>query len=360
MIVAGVVLAGFTLVPNSRADVEVLFAGGNASQNVLYDRVTNIFGGNVSSVLISPTNATVRTYKGTIPGQTGLGTVTIDFSLLGAVGGFQDTANQSSEVTAYGNSLAPTIAVSSTSPEAVGIDPSPFVQTRTLVVPFVFVKNPSKSPNLANVTNLTQRQAAYLESASGYIPASFFGGTGTNPVYLVARNTAAAVRTEIDLNIYFSGTISTWVTNQSSYASKGGVYASTPIGQPVPDPSADPGQSSGSLVRAQVNAITNSIGTVAVQDVGSLSPLNYEGVPYAVTNVESGSYPIWGFERWAYLKSGQTGTPSPNQLTVINTLLSAVTNATFQASGSVFVGNFVPLGDLQVDRASDGGPIYLP
>ena len=358
ILAAGVVLAGFSLLPNSRADVEVLFGGGNASQNVLYDRVTNVLSGGISSVVISGTNATVRSYKGTISGQPGLGNVTIHFSLLGAVGGFQDLATQTPEVTALTNSLAPTVAVSSTSPEAVAIDPSPFVRTRTLVVPFVFIKNPSKSPALASVTNLTQRQAAYLEGAAGYIPASFFGGTGTNPVYLVARNPAAAVRTEIDLNVYFSGTISSWVTNNSTLQALGGVYATTPIGQPVPDPNG--GQASGSLVRTQVNAITNSIGTVAVQDVSTLTPLNYEGVPYSVANVQNGSYPIWGYERWAYAKTGQSGAPSPNQLTVINALLSAVTNATFQTTSPVFVGNFVPLAGLQVERSSDGGPIFLP
>ena len=83
---SAVALVGFTLVPNVHADVEVLFAGGNASQTVLYDRVTNILTGGISGVWISPTNATVRTYRGTITSQPGLGTVTIDFSLLGAMG----------------------------------------------------------------------------------------------------------------------------------------------------------------------------------------------------------------------------------------------------------------------------------
>jgi hypothetical protein len=242
------------------------------------------------------------------------------------------------------NNLPPTVAVSSTSPEAVAIDPAPFVQTRTLVVPFVFAKNSAKSPTLVGVTNLTQRQAAYLEGAAGFVPSSFFGGTATNVVYLVPRNTAAAVRTEIDLNVYFSGTISAWTTNN--------------LGLPTPDPAG--GQASGSAVRGLLGVITNSIGTVAAQDISTLTPLSYEGIPYSVANVQNGSYPIWGFERWAYLKNGQTGAPSPNQLTVINAFLGTVTNATYQATSPVFVGNFVPLSGLQVDRSSDGGPIFLP
>src|ERR1019366_6384319 len=191
-VATGITLAGLSFTLTSRADVEVLFGGGNASQNVLYDRVTNIFGGGstLTSVLISPTNSTVRTYKGTIPGQSGLGNVTIDFSLLGAIGGLQDLANQNNETKAYTNSLAPTVAVSSSSPDAANVSPSSFgTPYTTLATPYAFVKNAAKSPNLAGVTNLTQRQANYLEGAAGFLPSAFFGGSSTNDaVYLVARN----------------------------------------------------------------------------------------------------------------------------------------------------------------------------
>lgn len=60
MIASGVALASLALNPSLRADTTVLFAGGNASQNVLYDRVTNILTGGISSVIITPTNSTVR------------------------------------------------------------------------------------------------------------------------------------------------------------------------------------------------------------------------------------------------------------------------------------------------------------
>ena len=42
---------------------------------------------------------------------------------------------------------------------------------------------------------------------------------------------------------------------------------------------------------------------------------------------------------------------------VINALLNAVTKAGYQRNKHVFVGNFAPLGGLQVYRNSDGGPI---
>jgi hypothetical protein len=357
-IAASVALGSLLLQPSLRANTDLLIVGGNASQNVLYDRVTNILTGGISSVTISPTNAVVRSYVGTISSAPGLGTVTINFSLLGAVGGLQDLANQVNEVTALGNTtITPTFAVSSTAPEAVGIDPSQFTQTKTLVVPFVFIKNTNKSPALISLTNLTQQQAFYLEGAAGTLPTTFFGGTSSSPLYLVARNTAAAVRTEIDANIYFSGTISTWTTNsQTAYGGLGAPYSTTANGLPVPDPLL--GQSSGSNVRALLGVITNAIGTVAAQDIGTLTPIAYNGVPFSITNVESGSYPIWSYERWVYKKSGQTGSPvGTPQYQVLTNLLAAVTNATFQTTSTVFTNNFARLSLLQVDRSSDGGPI---
>jgi hypothetical protein len=151
------------------------------------------------------------------------------------------------------------------------------------------------------------------------------------------------VRTEIDLNIYNTQTINTYHTNA--------------LGQPVLDVSADPGLNSGGAVTATVLVLTNSIGTVAVQNIKSgTAALAYEGVPYSTTNVINGSYPLWGYENYYYITSG-TGTPSTPQLSVINTFYGLVTNATFQATSPVFVGNFIPNASLQVQRGSDGGQI---
>jgi hypothetical protein len=343
---AGLALAGFAVVSDARAQTSVLFAGGNASQTVLYDRVTNILTGGITSVTISPANSTVRTYVGTIAGQSGLGTVTINFSLLGAGQGLQDLLGQNPEALAIGGSAVPTVAVSSASPEAaIDNDSTILTATKTLVVPYAFIKNSAESPNLANVTNLTQRQVAYLEGAAGTLPSAFFGGASTNDtVYLVPRNKASAVRLEIDANIYFTGTIAAWTTNGTGNP-----------GTPIPDPNG--GQNSGSAVRNVLKALPNAIGTVAAQDISTDTPLAYEGVPYSIANVENGSYPLWFYEQWFWPNSNQQGAPSPNQLIVINGLLGAVTDTNFQANSSVFVGNFAPLNDLQVQRFSDGGPI---
>jgi hypothetical protein len=341
ILAAGLALAALGLASAARGQTIVTFGGGNASQTILYDRVTNILTGGITSVTIAHTNSVVRTYIGNISGATGVNPVTINFSLLGAGQGLNDLASQSPETLATGGSTNLDVAVSSASPIVVGVDPTSFSDgVETLAIPYAFVKNAAKSPDLANVTNLTERQANYLEGASGYLPTAFFGGDSASaPIYLVARNSASAVRLEIDANIHFTGTISTWTTNSS--------------GQPVQDTNSF-GQGSGSAVRALLAALPNSIGTVAASDISTETALAFEGVPYSIANVENGSYPLWFYEKWFF---SATKTLSANQSLVINSLLGSVTNASFQATNSVFTNYFVPLGSLQVSRPSDGGPI---
>jgi hypothetical protein len=200
----------------------------------------------------------------------------------------------------------------------------------------------------AGITNLTQRQAALLESAGATIPTTFFGGNSTNVVYFVGRNKDSAVRTEVDLGIYASG-FQTYTTNGSGQI----VQDTTSVDL---EGNVDPGQTSGSTLATLIKtAITNGIGTVAVQNITSgTTALAYEGVAYSTNNVQNGSYPLWGYEKYYYLPS-----VSANQLTVINLLYQSVTNASFQSSNPTFVNKFIPLSALQVTRSVDGGPISL-
>jgi hypothetical protein len=276
-----------------------------------------------------------------------LGTITIDVSLLGAVQGLQDVG-VNPETLAVGGTQVPTVAVSSTSPGAVAVNGS--VLTRvgpTLVAPYAYVIKSSRSANLVAVTNLTARQAQFLEANAGLFPSAALGGASSNDlVYFVGRNLESAVRTEIDANINFSGTISSFTTNSS--------------GQVIQDPNpTDPGQNSGTAVKALLNVLTNTIGTLAASDIGtSYTPLAYEGVPYSITNVENGTYPLWFYEKYYYQSSGATA-PSANQLVIINALIGAITNSTYQTSSSLFIGNYAPLSGMQWYRnqTSDGGKI---
>jgi len=344
----GLLVAGAAFTPQLHAQLTVVtFSGGNASTSVLWDRFTNQFASPVEITTGVPNrSSTVHSYQGylsSLPGSNP--NVQIDFIQNGAVGGLQDITYGNVETNAQGIATnVPVVVVSSTSPEAVGLSSSPFTEIKTLVAPYAFIKSPvaSLTPGLTLVTNLTQRQALYLEGSAGpNFHSAYIGGTNTtDSIYFVGRNTASAVRTETDANIYFTGTIATYTTNAS--------------GLPILDPAG--GQTGGSQIRVLVNSITNAIGTVAVQDIKTNIALAYEGVPYSVTNVENGNYPLWGYEHWFWLKTG-SGAPSSAQLTVITNLLAGVTNVTFQTSNPLFTGSFVPYSGLNVSRPFDGGPI---
>ena len=349
IVATGVALAGLALIPNLRAQLTVVsVSGGNASSSVLWYQVTNQF--QFVTTVGSTSSSTVRSFQGylsSLPGGSpspGNPNVQIDFILNGAVGGLQDITYLNVETNAQGIATnVPVLVVSSTTPEAVGLSSGIFNEARTLIAPYAFIKNPltNYAPGLVTVSNLTQRQAYYLEGAAGpNFHSAYIGGLFTNDsVYFVGRNTASAVRTETDANIYFTGTLATYTTSG---------------GLPVLDPAG--GQTSGTTVRVLVNSITNAIGTVAYQDVKTNFALSFEGVPYSPANVENGSYALWGYEHWYTQKTGSAA-PSPAQWTVITNLIAGVTNITFQTTSPVFTNSFVPYSALQVQRSFDGGPI---
>lgn len=348
-IVASLTISSLALLPSARANVEVFLVGGSASQNVIYDRATNLFSGGTLTVTGGGSSA-VAQFTGTSanPALAGFGTITLDININnGAIDGLQAVTSQvaNPDDTNYSSGAlspqVPTFVDSATTPEAVGYSSAGLTELPTYVVPLVYIKN-TNSADTAAITNLTQRQAVTLETAT--LGTTYFGGTSTNSVYFVGRNYESSVRTETDLNIYNGGQIHTYYTNS--------------LGQPTLDTSGDPGLTAGGAVANTVLALTNSIGTVAVQNIKKgLGALAYEGVPFSVTNVINGSYPLWGYEHYYYVSTGNTGTPSSAQLAVINAFYQSVTNATFETTSPIFVGNFIPNSALEVKRLADGGQV---
>jgi len=345
LVAVGLTLAGVAFTPNLRAAVEVFIEGGSASSSVLFQAATNILNG--GAVTAVGNNSSVRTFIGTstLPPLNGYGTITLDYNLNGAVIGLQNLIGQHTDTNISGASIIPVVVDSATYPESVGLLSSGLTELPTYVVPLVFIKN-TNSIDTAGITNLTQRQAITLES-SATNPATFFGGTnGPNPIYFIGRNSQAAVRTVTDLVIY----------NSAGFIS----YQTNALGQPVLDTSADPGLQFGGSVANTVGVLTNSIGTVSVQNIiKNTAAIPYEGVPYSVSNVINGSYPLWGYEHYYYI-TANTGHPTQPQLDVINALYNVVTNGAFQTT-SVFTNKFIPNGALRVHRNApvDGGPIFL-
>ena len=96
IIMAGLAFAGLALAPALRANVEVFLVGGSASQNVIYDRATNLFAGGTLSVTGGGSSAIAK-FSGTStnPAVSGYGTITIDINLNnGAIDGLQALVNQ--------------------------------------------------------------------------------------------------------------------------------------------------------------------------------------------------------------------------------------------------------------------------
>jgi hypothetical protein len=335
------------------AQITLVTVGGNASIKLITNRIPTILNG---AVLTTNTNSLIFRFTGNlnVAGPYNGQSVQWDFNLTGGAGAILDIANQTPVPLADGSTGIPTHVITVTAPETIGVDSTPFTEDVTIVAPLVYIKSTLAGNDLAGITNITQRNAAYLESSGGTLPTAYFGGTNTTtPLYFVGRNSSAAVRQVIDANIYFSGTAANWNTNGGS--------PNLPV--PYVDGQGNPsGASSGTEVANLVKAITNSIGTVAAQDINSLPALSYEGVPFSPANVINGSYPLWGYERYIYYTPGTTTlAPSSPQLALIQALEAAVEDPTFQNTSSLFTNKFVSYNavNASVSRSlyGDGGPI---
>jgi hypothetical protein len=342
-----IILAGFSgalLAPALHATtINIVTVGGNASIKLVEDRLTNSVGGLLpgGSITFNSTNSLIFRATGNWNG--GTTNVQWDFNFTGGAAAILDIANQNHVVLKDNSTAIPVSAISIVAPETVGISSTALgiQQDFTLVAPLVYVKNPSA--DLVGITNLTQRLANYLESSGATLPATYFGGAVTNVVYFVGRNTSAAVRQVIDANVFFTGTAANYHTNS--------------LGQPVQWA----GAGSGTEVANNVTVLTDSIGTVAAQDAGSLPQLSYEGVFFSTANVINGTYPLWGYERYIYFPSPDSRAPSANQLALIQALESAVSDSTYDHSNSLFVNKFVSYADVNASVARsttlDGGLI---
>jgi hypothetical protein len=342
-----IILAGFSgalLAPALHAaTINIVTVGGNASIKLVQDRLTNSVGGLLPGGSITSNSTNSLIFRATGAWNGGSTNVVWDFNFTGGAAAILDIANQNHVVLTDNSTAIPVSAISIVAPETVGISSTALgiQQDYTLVAPLVYVKNPSA--DLVGITNLTQRLANYLESSGATLPATYFGGASSNPVYFVGRNTAAAVRQVIDANIFFTGAAANYHTNA--------------LGQPVEWA----GAGSGTEVANNVKVITDSIGTVAAQDAGTLPQLSYEGVFFSTTNVVNGSYPLWGYERYIYFPSPDSRAPSSDQLALITALENAVSDPTYDHNNLLFVNKFVSYADVNasVSRSTtlDGGLI---
>jgi phosphate transport system substrate-binding protein len=306
--------------------------------------VQNLYDAGSLTVLSYDSNR--RTYSGTVSNTvTALGgtTVTIYLGFSGSASGMLSVKNQTliqvSDLNSNLVSKAADLSFSDVFPGSATppIPESSFDRAVVGVVPFVFVRNNS----LAGVNNITRDQALLLMTASGDggMPASYLGGIGAEPVYLIGRDSGSGTRITAEKVIGFLGTPLLWATNGT------GGFVSTN------------GYSSGANVKNVVGTTPNTIGYLGLGDasgiVSSATYLSLNGVAFSPTTVANGSYALWGYQHLV----NRVGGLSANQKLIRDALIAAIQNDAFQTSNPLYTPNFVPLSSMQVERGADGGVI---
>ncbi len=203
---AGLALAGLAAVPSVRADTTVFFAGGNASQNVLYDRVTNVLSGGVSSLTVASSkrhrpHLCRHHHRPVRPRHR-------HDSFLAPRRHRRLAGSQRAKHREHRHRNHHPRSDRGRLQHVAGSGGGRFLALcrHANARRSLRLHQAANVPALAGITNLTQRQAYYLQGSAGTVPISYYGGTSTNYLYFVARNTAAAVRTEIDAMFNFTGT----------------------------------------------------------------------------------------------------------------------------------------------------------
>lgn len=325
--------------PSVMADTTLVITGSTAFRSVLYDRLASVLAG---ETVVNGANSNIRSFtNGTVSGHAELGNVSVHFNGGGSKLGITDLRDQTSLTLAIGGTAPATVTFSDTFPQTVSVDPALFTLETVGVVPFLFFKS-ATATSMAGITNLTQRQVSYLMGSAGTLPTSFFGGESASDIlYLVGRDTGSGTRAVTDANIYFTGTAANWWKNTGNNN-----IELHPQG----------GFASGSLIGPGADALINAVGYAGIPDIGGRTTLAYEGVTYSAANVQQGKYPIWGYEFVAYKASGG-GTPSANQITLIQLINAAIKDNAYQTGNANYVNFFVPLAGMEVERTTDGGPI---
>lgn len=349
-------LVGTLAVPAFGQTVELTLTGSTAFRSVVTNRVFSLYSSN--SFFKKDGNTFV--FSGVMPSvfpSSPNKQIKIRMSYSGSATGMQAVKNgtqlsvidPSSDGTTYvtGTALAD-IAMSDVFPSSATppMTDNDFARRDVVgVVPFVFVKN--TGPTLAGVTGMTREQAVLLMSSSGLMPATFLGGSSSNPVLLCGRDAGSGTRITTEKCIGFFST-PYMATNDVTH---GGLTNGLASGLYV-------GYNSGGTLASQIKTNDAVIGYLGLADYSSITngnaaaALSYNGVPYTSANVISGKYSIWGYEHIV----SRPGL-SADQQAVRNALVNAIKDSTFQHNDASYVGKFEALSDMQVSRGADGGPM---
>ncbi len=338
-------LSGSLAASVAHAQVEITITGSTAFRSISIDRSAALYDAGSRSSITNDATTGLITFSGTMSNKVaslGSTPVKVRLSFSGSASGMLSVKNSTpvstAETAGVNVNKIPDLALSDVFPSSATppISDNSFNRAILGVIPFLWVKNNA----LSGIVNITREQAVLLFTASGEggMPATYLGGSSSNPVYLIGRDPGSGTRITVHKDVGFNSLPTYWATNGA------GMYVQTN------------GYSSGGLQRGTIAAKSDAIGYLGRADLlvvsASVSAISYEGVAFSPAAVTSGKYPIWGYEHIV----NRAGGLSANQVSVRNALIAAITDAAFQAT-PVYSDNFVSLSDMEVERGTDGGTI---
>ena len=348
-------LTGSLLAVSAQAQLDVTITGSTAFRSAVYDRAQTLFDtGSYSSVTYGGNTTYIGTMSNLTSSAIGSQIVKLRFSFSGSGAGLAAVDAGSLLATAETGSSSANkradLALSDVYPNSANppLSLNDFDDSIVSVIPFAIGVHTNLY--LTGVTNITREQAYDLMTDSGIIvsgphtfygmPQSYLGGSGTNVLYLVGRNSDSGTRITLFRDIGFYGNPTQWSTNGA------GQFVSVT------------GASSGATVANLIGTYTNVIGYVGLSDLLSNTGNNgvalaYNGVPFSIANVQNGAYGIWSKEHFV----DKVGSLTAAQAAVRDALIAALTNQGFQTTNGVYTNYFVDLSHMKVDRNDDGGPI---
>jgi len=344
--------ASLLVAANAPAQINIHVAGAVSLQDVTYNTLVGLYGGNLTSQNLSaptkPTTANVFAMTGQMTNLFGSQTVNVYVDWSGSGPAIQSltgngTVNFYASTTQGVTNLVPatvdvggSVVYQSDYPYA-----TPVLNDSTYgVTPTIFAKSPQVP---AAITNLTSQQIRYIE-ANGSAPASLFTGNAadTTTIYWVMRDIGAAHRIISADEAGFSGNALGYYFNTTSNA-----WALDTVGR-----------TSWPLI---LNMITNNYGPCITflppNQAANVNPANilsfngslpFNGTYSTVTNDYSptinGQYTCWGFE---HIMTAPTA--NANIIAFAAALESGI------QSNMVTSPYSIPLPRVNVTRSSTGG-----
>jgi hypothetical protein len=343
---------GLLLTVNVQAQINIHIAGAVSLQDVTYNTLVGLYGGNLTSQNLSapakPTTANLFTMTGQMTNLFGSQTVNVYVDWSGSGPAIQSLTGNGT-VNFYASATQGVTNLVAASVDVGGSVvyqddysyTTPVLNDSTYgVTPTIFAKSPQVP---AAISNITSQQIRYIE-ANGSAPASFFTGNAadTTTIYWILRDIGAAHRIISSDEAGFTG-------NANGYFYSNGVW----VAESQPS-----GRTSWPLI---VNMITNYYGPCLTflppNQAATINPTNilsfngsfpFRGIYSTVTNDYSptinGQYTCWGFE---HIMTAPTA--NANIIAFAAALESGV------QSNMVTSPYSIPLPRVNVTRSSTGG-----